>query len=119
MTPLTKRDYLLYNQMVTRIRTLEAIAIRHFFGGNSDSRASLVKRVNKKILYAHSDLFPVIDPGNTSGGTASVSTIGVGTVGSDPVVGHGCAFPYCPSGGVCVMCGGYEDIQNELLDEHS
>jgi hypothetical protein len=109
MTPLTPRDYLLYNQMITRIRTLEHIATQHFFGGNSETRGKLVKKINKKVRKAHEKLFPVVDPSPASPSPASFGTAGGGTV-----IGHGCTFPYCPSGGICELCG-FEEIQDQLL----
>ena len=109
MTPLTKRDYLLYNQMVTRIRALEHVATQRFFNATSDGRATIARKLTKKVKTVQKNLFPILDDDLSA----------LSATNPEYVAGHGCTFPYCPSGGVCELCGGYEDIQNELLDEHS
>jgi hypothetical protein len=102
--PLTPADYLLFNEMVTQIRTLEYIATQHFFNGDSDRRADIVRRVKQRVYNAHRMLFPV-PPDVTPGG---VAPIGITSAAR-------CNFPYCASSsGICELCG-LAEIQQQLL----
>lgn len=92
---LTPDDYPLFNEMVTRIRTLEHDATTRFFGGNSGRRTQIVNEVKSGVATAHRNLFTV--------------------PARDGTVAGRCSFPYCASpGGTCELCA-VDQIQQRLL----
>lgn len=111
--PLTPVDYLLFNEMVTQIRTLEYIATQHFFAGDSVHRADIVRRVKQRVGIAHRTLFPVPPSVNPAGAPAPATST-AGTPAAVALAGR-CNFPMCASSsGTCELCG-LGEIQQQLL----
>jgi len=73
---LTASDYVLFNEMISRIRALERVATEHFLMGNVD-RSKLAKALGKEVYRIHTRILPVFGR---------------------------CRYPYCNSGGVCDLC---------------
>jgi hypothetical protein len=115
LTPLTPVDYLKFNEMITRIRTLEHIATQRFFRGNSLYRATITEDIKVKVTEVQKDLPKPGSPGFTDDHLRSLIHPGIAVDASDAAsLGHGCSFPYCPSNGICELCG-LEEIQQQLL----
>lgn len=115
--PLTPAEYLLFTDMVTRIRTLEHIATQHFFKGDAARRADIVRRVKLRVATAHRLLFPVPVPVGPDLNLGDIGPdVGSGAVASDDVAVAGrCNFPYCPSSnGTCELCG-LDGLLQQLL----
>jgi len=75
--PLTASDYLLFNEMISRIRTLETMATEHFMRGNVD-RSKLAKSLGTQVDRIQAKL---------------------------RLAWGKCRFPHCDSGnGVCEVC---------------
>lgn len=75
--PLTASDYLLFNEMISRIRALELVATERFMRGNVD-RSELAKKLGTQVDRIQ---------------TTMRSAYGR------------CRFPHCDSGsGVCELC---------------
>ena len=73
---LTASDYLLFDEMISRIRALEHLATESFMKGNVD-RSKLAKALGKQV--------------------GRIQTIFLPAFGK-------CRPPYCNSGGVCEWC---------------
>ena len=120
---LTPTEYLLFNDMVTRIRTLEYIATQHFFNADSARRADLVRKVKQRVMTAHRLLFPVPAAGNSgdanpAGVGPGIAPAGIAPAGIAPTVfvpASRCYAPYCPSSnGTCEFCG-FDEILEHIL----
>lgn len=120
---LTPVDFLKFNQMITRIRTLEHVATEHFFRGNSDYRqtiAEVIKLITtdgqKGLPNPDHHFFTSPDPDKRAARLAAAEdpTLIPADALDNGRVGHGCSLPYCPSGGICELCD-YEETQELLL----
>ena len=74
--PLTASDYLLFNEMISRIRALELVATERFMRGKVD-RSQLAKSLGTQVDRIQTKM-----------------RLSYGR----------CHFPYCNSGGVCELC---------------
>ena len=108
INPLTPTDYLLYNDMITRIRTLEHIAIARFFESVSD-RSNQVRLVKQRVAAIQRRLHHPAPIGNSDLLGAAVTV----TTSADALR---CNFPLCPSGGTCQVCGLDQAHQQLIAD---
>lgn len=74
--PLTVSDYLLFNEMISRIRTLEHVATERFMEGKVD-RPKFAITLGKQVDRLQTKILPAYGK---------------------------CRYPYCSSGGVCDLC---------------
>lgn len=108
VNPLTKEEYVLYNDMMMRIRAVEHMATVHFLSSNSRRRKKTARAIDDAIDTFKSSLSST-DRANHGRSRAAAPVI------VDSVVAHGCTFPYCPSGGTCEMCS-YAEVRQQVLD---
>lgn len=97
VTPLNPTEYLMYNDMITRIRTLEHIAIARFLESASD-RSNQVRLVKQKVAAIQRRLHTSAPISNSevSGAAAVTATTSTNALR--------CNFPLCPSDGTCQIC---------------
>jgi hypothetical protein len=113
--PLTKEEYVLYNDMITRIRAVEHMATVHFLRGDSRRRQNTARAIEDAVGTFKSSLSSTDRANDGRGRGRGRSRAGVAPASVDAVVGHGCTFPYCPSGGTCEMCG-LAEVRQQVLD---
>jgi hypothetical protein len=99
--PLTRADYVRFNDTMMRIRALEYMATTRFLRGNSDQRTDIARTIRDGVATLQSSLR-----------TINVAEVALAT---PSLVPGRCNFPYCPSpGGTCELCG-FAEIQQQLL----
>jgi hypothetical protein len=76
--PLTPPDHLRFTKIISSLRALEHVVTKRFMRGNVD-RSNLATAVKGKLDLIQTDLTREFGPVR-------------------------CSYPYCSSGGVCVLC---------------
>jgi hypothetical protein len=88
----TPAEYLLFNEMVTRIRAMEYVATQQFFNGDSKRRADIVKSVNRRVDAVQKS---ILGPVPTTARTLRAR----------------CPDGFCNHDGTCQWCGIVEFYQ--------
>lgn len=100
--PLTRADYVRFNDMSMRIRALEYFATTRFLRGNSAQRADIAGTIKDGVATLQSSL-------------RAINVAQVALAAASGLVAGRCDFPYCASpGGTCELCG-FAEIQQQLL----